>query len=122
MKKFFLVLSLFLGTFLVNADNVICKISGENDSVEIFDYQYDEKERVVNVTVGNDSQNISASVTVEVEVTYTNNNKKIFKGKDIAKPNCTSIIKVRVEDTYNNAGKYPIKSVIAKSIGGTKCM
>lgn len=123
MKKLlFLNLLLLSLTSLTSAQ--ICKISDSGDNVEVFSTIIENGNTVV-VTVGNDSQDISANVTITVEVTYTYENgngaeKMEFTGKVIAMPNQESILKIPIPQVKNSVKKP--KSVKVKSISGTKCM
>ena len=67
MKRFFLFILLLCTFIFVEAH--VCKISDSNDNVEVFSASIVDGSRV-EVTVGNDSQDISANVTVEVVVVY----------------------------------------------------
>ena len=83
-----------------------------------------EDGNTVVVTVGNDSQDISANVTVKVEVTYrySNGNNPVnytYTGKVVAKPNQESIIKIRIPEKDKD-GRVP-ESVKVADISGTKC-
>lgn len=121
MKKIALVILMALGFHSI-ATGQVCKISGSGDNVEVFSAVI-EGNNMVLVTVGNDSQNISANVTVEVEVTYKSTSsqatvKATFAGKVIAKPNQESIIRIRIPEQKD--GKIPY-SVKVTGISGTKC-
>ena len=65
--------------FAVISNAQVCKISNSNDNVEVFSATIINGSSVA-VTVGNDSQDISANVTVEVTVTYESSNytKKVL--------------------------------------------
>lgn len=106
-------------------DAQVCKISNSNDNVEVFSAYVVDGSRV-EVTVGNDSQNISANVTVEVEVTYNggggNYRKMTYSGKEIAKPNGTTVIKIPISQTYKGESRYKAESVKVLGITGTKCL
>lgn len=122
MKKLFLLTFLMLGLYGITEAQV-CKISGAGDNVEVFSARIENGNTVV-VTVGNDSQNISANVTVTVEVTYKYSNgnspvKLTKEGKVIAKPNQESVITIRIPEQDKN-GRIPT-SVKVTNISGTKC-
>ena len=72
-SKLFLLLALV--GFFSNVSAQVCKINESGDNVEVFSAII-ESENTVAVTVGNDSQDISANVTVTVEVTYKKGNAK----------------------------------------------
>lgn len=118
-KKLILALTL-LGLFAtVNAQ--VCKISSTGDNVEVFSAIIENGNTVV-VTVGNDSQDNSANVTVSVEVTYKKNNgthKYNYTGKGIAKPNQETAIKIHVPETDEYG--YKAHSVKVVEITGNKC-
>lgn len=122
MKKIFLILIVLLG-INITSNAQVCKISGENDSVEVFSADIVENGTKVQVTVGNDSQNISASVTVNVTVTYKSDrggtNTRSYSGKTIAKPNTESVINIPIEASI---GILKPVSVEVDKISGTKCM
>ncbi len=103
-------------------DAQVCKISNSNDNVEIFSaYVIDGSK--VQVTVGNDSQSISANVTVEVEVTFKgrNDSKKVqYSGKKVAKPNSETVIEIPIKNP--NESYYKDISVKVLGITGTKCL
>ena len=117
MKKIFLILIVLLG-INITSNAQVCKISGENDSVEVFSADIVENGTKVQVTVANDSQNISASVTV----TYKNGGRtqtRSYSGKTIAKPNTESVINIPIEASI---GIFKPVSVEVDKISGTKCM
>ncbi len=105
---------------IIPANSQVCKISGQNDNVEIFTCSLAENNTEVHVTVANDSQSISANVTVTVEVDYGNNIKKTYTGRAIAKPNQETLIIIKgISPKVSNRDA---KSVQAISISGTKCL
>lgn len=119
MKKV-LVLLVALICFGATSNAQVCKISGSNDSVEVFDSYLDAANNQIVVTVGNDSNDISANVTVTVQVRVYNNgwSTQTFTGKTLAKPNQTTTIKIKP------TGGYMIKDdskIIKVDISGTKC-
>lgn len=118
MKKIlFLLLAICM---IIPANSQVCKISGQNDNVEIFTCSLAENNTEVHVTVANDSQSISANVTVTVEVDYGNNIKKTYTGRAIAKPNQETLIIIKgISPKVSNRDA---KSVQAISISGTKCL
>lgn len=120
MKKFFLLIT-FVLTMVIGAQAQVCKIKGStaNDNVEVYSYVLINNNSAVNVTVGNDSQNTSANVTVTVEVTYTDNSSLKFSAKGLAKPNGPTDIVIPIKD--NNGGFTKVKKVEVISITGTKC-
>lgn len=119
MKKI-LFLFLTMCTLIVSANSQVCKISGENDNVEIFSCLLAENNTEVHVVVANDSQSISANVTVTVEVDYGGNIKKTYTGRAIAKPNQETLIIIKgVSPKVSNRD---VKSVQAISITGAKCL
>lgn len=122
MKKILLLLAL-VGLFS-NVSAQVCKISSSNDNVEVFS-AYIVDGSIVEVTVGNDSQSVSANVTVEVEVTYKDSRNiktKKYSGKDVAKPNTTTSIKIPINPTYPDWPSCKAVSVKVLDITGTKCM
>ena len=106
------------------ANAQVCKISDEGDNVEVFSADIEDGNTVV-VTVGNDSQNNSANVTVKVEVIYcqegysNNTSKYSCEGKVIAQPNTESVLRIRIPEK-DKQGRVP-KSAKVTSISGTKC-
>ena len=124
MKKFLFTLIISVAFFFnVNADEQkVCKISGSNDNVEVFSAEFaNEEKTLVNVTVSNDSKDIHANVTVTVEVTYKNGVKKTFVGKDLAKPQTTTQINVKIDPYLNNTSN-PATSVECTQITGAECI
>lgn len=114
--KLLLLLSL-IGLFS-NLSAQVCKISESGDNVEVFS-AYIENGNTIVVTVGNDSKDVLANVTVTVEVTYEVPSVKAeFSGKKIAQPYQETIIKINIpEKMYNRKAT----SVKVKEITGTKC-
>ncbi len=127
LKKIFFIILILLGlSDGYNTYAQVCKISNSNnDNVEVFSAYVVDGSRV-EVTVGNDSQNVSANVTVEVVVTYKNKygNVKTMKyaGKDIAKPNTPTVINIPINPTHQDSSDYKAESVKVLNITGTKCM
>lgn len=118
MKKIiFLFTAIICMAMSVNAQ--VCRISDSNDNVEVFSCYLTDNNSVVAVTVGNDSQNISANVTITVEVTYGNNTKKQYSTKVIAQPNTTTEAKINIQEKSGNSSA---KSVAVVSLTGTKCL
>lgn len=118
-SKLFLLLALV--GFFSNVSAQVCKINESGDNVEVFSAII-ESENTVAVTVGNDSQDISANVTVTVEVTYKKGNAKhtqSFTGKGIAKPNQETIIRISIP-AEDKSGYKPY-SVKVTGITGNKC-
>ena len=105
---------------LIGAQAQVCKIKGSttNDNVEVYSYVLVNNNSAVNVTVGNDSQNTAANVTVTVKITYEYGYTLQFTGRGLAKPNGTTDIVVPIKATHNNN---KIKTVEVISITGTKC-
>lgn len=118
-KALFITIALIWSVAMTQAQ--VCKISETGDNVEVFSAVIENNNSVV-VTVGNDSQNTSANVTVSVEVTYERTSKKtyVFTGKVIAKPNQQSVIIIKIPEKDEN-GRVP-KTVKVTNISGTKCM
>lgn len=118
-KSVFIVLLLLLVCGVVDAQ--VCKISNSNDNVEVFSASLVDNSKV-EVTVGNDSQDISANVTVEVVVIYGNKNyTKTYSGKKIAEPNRETIITIPISQTYSSNIPNEPTSVSVSKISGTKC-
>lgn len=102
----------------------VCKISGSNDSVEIFSSYIDEANNQVVVTVGNDSNDISANVTITVQVSarqkgYSGMSQLTLTGKEIAKPNQTTTINIPLKSGYEFTSNSKITEA---NISGTKCL
>ena len=120
MKKSIYLVLIMLCSFYI-AEAQVCKISNSNDNVEVFSASIVDNSKVV-VTVGNDSQDISANVTVDVTVTYGYDNyKKTYSGKTIAKPNTETVITIPISSTYSSSISNKPSSVIVTRISGTKC-
>lgn len=123
MKQLLFILMLLFGA-AGSTHAQVCKISNTNDNVEVFDARLKGPNQV-KVVVSNDSQNISANVTVEVEVTYKRSSSghtivKPFKGKGLAKPNASTEIVIDIPEKIDN--DYTAVSVEPKDISGTKCL
>ena len=116
-KMLFTLVTILCVTLSTQAQ--VCKISQSNDNVEVFSCNLVDNNSAVAVTVGNDSQNISANVTITVEVTYNNAIKKTYSTKVIAQPNQTTDVKICIDDKVNNV---TAKSVKVISLTGTKCI
>ncbi len=125
MKKAVLLFLGLIATFAMHAQ--VCKINNTtNDNIEVYSYVLNEAQNAVTVTVGNDSHEVSANVTVIVEVTYIGyigtSKKETFSAKGLVKPNDTTDIIVPVKPHYNNNTSWNIKEVKVVSITGTKCL
>lgn len=121
MKKVTMKQLLFLVLFLFgvaeSSQAQVCKLPNSDDNVEVFSATLDGTNKV-KVVVSNDSQEVSANVTVKVKVTYGNGVSKEFTGKGLAKPNNSSEILIIIDEKI---GGYTPRSVEAISITGTKC-
>lgn len=108
---------------MANAQKV-CKISGSNDNVEIFSSYIDEDNNQIVVTVGNDSNDISANVTITIQVSakkkgYSGMENLTLSGKEIAKPNQTTTINIPLKGGYEFTSN---SKIIDSKISGTKCL
>lgn len=118
MKKL-LVLTILLTGLISIASAQVCKISDSGDNVEVFGAVIEDGNTVV-ITVGNDSQNNSANVTVTVEVIYeVSSVKEVVTGKVIAKPNQESIIRISIPEKKGNRKPTSVK---VTGISGNKCL
>ncbi|MDE5788196.1 MAG: hypothetical protein K2H79_06615 [Bacteroidaceae bacterium] len=124
MKKVTMKQLLFLVLFLFGVAGTsqaqVCKLPNSDDTVEVFSATFEGNNKV-KVVVSNDSQEVSANVTVTVRVTYVGTRDKItkeFTDKGRALPNQSTEILIAIDETCN--GRMP-KSVEAISITGTKC-
>lgn len=118
MKKVLLMMFALI-CFGVTANAQVCKISDSNDSVEVFSSYIDVSNNQIVVTVGNDSNEISANVTLTVTVNVLNGNKwenQTLTGKSIAEPNRTTTVTTKPNGKLTELSK--IKEV---KISGTKC-
>ncbi|MDE5551191.1 MAG: hypothetical protein K2I99_07590 [Bacteroidaceae bacterium] len=119
MKKVLTAL-LFLWTVIGFANAQVCKISNSGDNVEVFSAVIEGN--TVKVTVSNDSENISANVTVTVKVTYSNGMRTertmTFSGKELCKPNKPTLITIPISEQQNGLKATKVEVV---SITGTKC-
>lgn len=118
MKKIIFMFTAIV-CMVMNSNAQVCRISESNDNVEVFSCYLTDNNSTVTVTVGNDSQNISANVTITVEVTYNSTTKKTYSTKVIAKPNQTTDAKISIQEKVGNV---TAKSVSVVSITGTKCL
>lgn len=124
MKKTAWIILAFLGLCSVSSAQV-CKISGENDNVEVMSYFFEDETTVV-VVVSNDSKDISANVTVSVDIKSLNKGINCcydlsnLTGKGRALPNQDTQIKIKLPAPYK---QNPDKSrIIVKDISGSKCL
>lgn len=118
MKKIIFLFTI-IASLAMNSNAQVCRISDSNDNVEVFSCYLTDNNSAVTVTVGNDSQNISANVTITIEVTYNSSTKKTYSTKVIAKPNTTTEAKVNIQE---KVGNFTAKSVEVVSLTGTKCI
>ena len=124
MKKTLCILIALLSIAVASRAQV-CKISESNDNVEVQYVTYNSKNNHVLVTVGNDSQNISANVTVTVEVKYraktgnTSQKTMTLSGRKTAQPNGETLIDISCN---LDPESYKIEEVKCTNISGTKCM
>lgn len=117
MKKILTAL-LLLWTVVGFADAQVCKISDSGDNVEVFSASI-KNGNTVEVTVSNDSKDISANVSVTVKVTYEVNwNTENFSGKALAEPNKSTAITIPISATKQNRKATKVEVI---GITGTKC-
>ena len=102
--------------FGATAKAQVCRISGTNDSVEVFDCYVDAENNQVVVIVSNDSNDISANVTVTVEIQMGNVTKTV-SGKGRANPNQNTKITIPVQGIKMG----PNTKANCTGISGTKC-
>lgn len=124
MKNRIIILAVLMLTTAFVSFSQVCKISKDNDTVEVTNCSLvgDDK---VEVTVENDSNDINANVTVTIEVTYkygSNEYKESYVGKGRATANNSTVITIPVSANYKGYSGYKIHSVSAVSISGSKCM
>lgn len=121
MKKVLLIM-FALVCFGATAKAQVCKISGSNDNVEVFGCRLDLGNNGVIVTVSNDSNDISANVTVKVEIQGKEGCSSCtttVEGKNLAKPNQTTQIKIRVPSSFKLTENSRLKCT---EISGSKCI
>lgn len=119
MKKFLFSLIACV-SFFFNANAQVCKISESNDNVEVFGALFNNEKTSVDITVSNDSKDISANVTVTIKVTYKHADyTKEYTCKGIAKPNGSTIISKEIDPELKG---WKPTSVEVISITGTKCI
>lgn len=124
MKKVFIMMFALI-CFGATAKAQVCKISGSNDNVEVFTCYTDVAKNQVVVRVSNDSNEISANVTVTVEVKnvkqsgYSNLKKLTLTGKELAKPNGPTDIKIDIPSGYTLLNE---STAQCTNISGTKCL
>lgn len=108
--------------FGATAKAQVCKISGSNDNVEVFGCRTDAENNQVFVTVSNDSNDISANVTVTVEVKGRegcNSCTTTVEGKALAKPGQSTLIKIKVPSSFKLTEN---SRSTCTGISGTKCL
>lgn len=123
MKK--LLFSLVASLFVITVSQAqVCKISESNDNVEVYSCYLTNNNSTVTITVGNDSQNIAANVTIEIEVLYKFasgvSRSRTYTGRGLAKANSTTEIIINILPEIDGGAK-PV-SVSTKGISGTKCL
>lgn len=107
-----------------------CVISDNGDTVEAFSAILDAQSNTVEVTLGNDSKDTAANVTVTVEVTYRNPRytgggktaTAEYSGKTQVGPQSTKKMTLSISDSYDNDKNYKAESVKVVSVSGSKCM
>lgn len=124
MKKVILLI-LALICFGATTNAQVCKISGTNDNVEVFTCYTDVANNQVVVRVSNDSNDISANVTVTVEVTgaqrsgYPGTRSVTVTGKGLAKPNGPTDIRIDMPSGWTLLQSSVVKCT---DIDGSKCI
>lgn len=117
MKKVVLILVAMLGISFAGKAQVQCQIqNGEGSTVMATDQRL-EGDHVI-VTLENDSQDISANVTVTVEVKYKNRKTKTFQGFGKCLPSQSNFISVKIDLTD---GQYEWDSYSVVAVKGNKC-
>lgn len=122
MKKT-LILSAILALFTFSANAQVCKISDENDNVEVMSANFIDDNTIV-VVVSNDSKEISANVTVTVNVTNYNKSGSYHSGtlnltgRALAKPNGPTEIRIKLPSGCSRRDNSMIDVI---GITGTKC-
>ena len=106
-----------------SASAQVCKISDTNDNVEVFSAFLSSSDQVT-VVVSNDSKDISANVTVKVNVTYGTPGLasaivQEHTGKGLAKPNGSAEILIDIPEKVGNKVASAVQAI---SISGTKCL
>lgn len=121
MKKVLLIMFALI-CFGATGKAQVCKISGTNDNVEVFGCHTDAENNQVIVTVSNDSNDISANVTVTVEVKGTVNCGSCtttVEGKGLSKPGQSTQIKIKVPSSFKLTENSRSKCT---GISGSKCL
>ncbi len=121
MKKAFLLITIIVG-MLCSVSAQVCRISNSNDNVEVTSYYFKDNNTIV-VAVSNDSQDISANVTVNIKVHASYKSSSTYKdfdlsGKKLAKPNGETLIEIKLPSDYVQG---PSSTIEVKGITGTKC-
>ena len=119
VKKVFgsLLLVVALTIAAIGANAQVCKISNSNDNVEVFSCRLSGDKAVV--TLSNDSNDITANVTVTVEVNYGSNVKRTYSDKIRVEPGPSATLEIPIEPKVSSN---TAKSVKVVSITGTKCL
>lgn len=129
MNRLFALLTLWMMSIVyITANAQMCHIAGTNgNTIEVFDYSYNEGTNQISVTVSNDSD-VFANVSVTAQVTYKVNNfkeTKRYSGKVLACPEQTTILHI---ENVPSSIKLPSSATPAKydsieivSISGNKC-
>ena len=118
MKKVLLIMFALI-CFGATAKAQVCKISGSNDNVEVFNCYTDVENNQVIVIVSNDSNDISANVTVTVEVKMGSVTKTV-EGKARALPNQNTKIEIPMSREGVKIGS--TTTVRCTKITGAKCL
>ncbi|MDR2125404.1 MAG: hypothetical protein LBP63_01065 [Prevotellaceae bacterium] len=124
--KTILIFLVTLISFGINTNAQSCIISGADDesTIEVQSCYLHGDKVIVNVI--NDSKDIAANVTVNVEVTYkignTINTKTYpYSGKEISLARVPTKIEIPIYEVHPSDNRYVAYSVNATSISGTKC-
>lgn len=121
-KYFFLTLFICGLFFHIESAAQICKISGTNDTIEVFGANYNNG--TIEIILSNDSK-FGANVSIAVEVKYVNGKTtevRSFQKKALAKPMQSTVVTMNVPTSVsalNNVLQYD--SFTVKSISGNKC-
>lgn len=112
----------FWAYFVCSADTT-CKLNNEGDTVEALSATIDKDNSCVKVSLGNDSNDVAANVTVTIEVKYRWNiyDKPLtYTGKIQVGPQQTVVLTIPINATAGD-DRYVPNSVTVVSVTGSKC-
>ncbi len=123
MNRIILCIVALWGYIVCYADTT-CKLNANGDTVEAMSATIDGTNSCVNVSLGNDSNDVAANVTVTIEVQYKwnsyNGDKITYMGKTQVGPQQTVTLTIPIKATSGD-DRYIPANVTIVSVTGSKC-